>query len=83
MYPLSIHYVIPSFQQRSDTTHLVPVCSGSTAALVWIAVTYYGVNGIPIVAVAILATLTRKVEMNIFKDSKEVYFVVSHLQGSY
>ena len=29
-------------------------------------------NGILIVAVAILATLTRKVEMNIFKDSKEV-----------
>ena len=72
LYPLSTAYVIPSFQQRSDTTHLVPVCSGSAASLVWLAVTYFGVNGIPIVAVAILATLTRKVEYDIFKDTKEV-----------
>ena len=72
LYPLSTAYVIPSFQERSDTTHLVPVCSGSAASLVWLAVTYFGVNGIPIVAVAILATLTRKVEYDIFKDTKEV-----------
>ena len=29
-------------------------------------------NAVPIVAVAILATLTRKVEYDIFKDTKEV-----------
>ena len=72
VYPLSTAYVIPSFQQRSDTTHLVPVCNGSIAAIVWLAVIHYGVNGITIVAVAILATLTMKVEMNTFKDSKKV-----------
>ena len=72
LYPLSTANVIPSFQQRSDTTHLVPVCGGSTASLVWYVVIYFGVNGILIGAVAILATLTRKVEKNIFKDSKEV-----------
>ena len=69
LYPLSTGYAIPF---SSDSTPLVPVCSGSTASLVWLAVTYYGVNGISIVAVVILATLTRKVEMNIFKDSNKV-----------
>ena len=72
LYPVSTGYVTPSIPFSSDSTHLVPVCSGSTASIVWLAVTYYGVNGIPIVAVAILATLTMKVEMNIFKDTKEV-----------
>ena len=72
LHPVSTAYVIPSFQQRSDTTHLVPVCSGSTVSLVWLAVTSFGVIGILIVAVAILATLTRKVEYDIFKDTKEV-----------
>ena len=72
LYPLSTGYKTLSFQQRSDTTHLIPVCAGSTANFVWFVVIYYGVNGIPILAVAILATLTRKAEMNIFKDSKEV-----------
>ena len=65
LYPFFTDYVI---QQRSDTTHLIPICVGS---VVWSAV-IYGLLGIPIVAVAILATLPRKVEMNIFKDSKEV-----------
>ena len=78
LYPISTGYKTPSFQQRSDTTHLIPVCTGNTAGFVWFLVTYYGVNGIPIVAVAILATLTRKVEMNIFKDSTKVnYFMFS------
>ena len=71
LYPLSTDYKTP-FQQTSDGTYVVPVCAGSTASIVWLAVIYHGVNAISIVAVAILATLTRKVEMNIFKDSKEV-----------
>ena len=58
-------------QQGSDTTHLIPVCSGSNTNFVWSALTY-GLIGILIVAVVILATLTRKVEMDIFKDSKKV-----------
>ena len=72
LHPLSTGYLIPSFQQRSDTTHLIPLCGGSTATIVWVAVTYCGVNGIPIAGVVILATLTRKVEYDIFKDTKEV-----------
>ena len=72
LYPLSTAYVISPFQERSNTTHLIPLCGGSTAHFVWVAVIYYGVNGIPIVAVTILATLTRKVEVSIFKDSNEV-----------
>ena len=27
LYPFSTGYVIPSFQQRSDTTHLIPICA--------------------------------------------------------
>ena len=75
LHPLSTDYVIPFSQQR-DTPYLVPICSGSTATFVWIAIIHYGVNGILITAVGILATLTRKVEMNIFKDSKEVNMLV-------
>ena len=71
LYPVSTGYEI-SFQEMSE----VRTCSDSTAAFVWIAVIFYGVNGIPIIAVGILATLTRKVEINIFKDSKEVNMLV-------
>ena len=66
--PFFTDYVI---QQGSDTTHLIAVCSGSNTNFVWSALTY-GLIGILIVAVAILATLTRKVEYDIFKDTKEV-----------
>ena len=75
LYPVSTGYVI-YFQEMSNSAHLLRICSDSTAAFVWIAVIIYGVNGIPIIAVGILATLTRKVEINIFKDSKEVNMLV-------
>ena len=75
LYPASTSYAI-IFQETSNSAHLVRTCSDSTAAFVWIAVIFYGVNGIPIIAVGIVATLTRKVEINLFKDSKEVNTLV-------
>ena len=71
LYPVSTGYDV-YFQETSTSTRLVRICSDNSASFVWIAVIFYGVNGIPIVAVAIIATLTRKVEIDIFKDSKEV-----------
>ena len=75
LYPVSTAYEI-YFQEMSNSARLVRICNDTTAAFVWIAVIIYGVNGIPIIAVGILATLTRKVEINIFKDSKEVNMLV-------
>ena len=69
LYPPSATYVM---QQMSDSPYLVSICSGSTASTAWFAAIIYGVNGISITAVGILATLTRKVEINLFNDSKEV-----------
>ena len=71
LYPPSTTYVMP-FQQMGDSPYLVPICSGSTTSTAWFAAIIYGVNGISITAVGILATLTRKVEINLFNDSKEV-----------
>ena len=72
LYPSSTTYVMPLFQQMGGSPYLVSICSGSTASTAWFAAIIYGVNGIPIIAVGILATLTRKVKIQIFKDSKEV-----------
>ena len=71
LYPLSTGYVV-YFQETTNSTRLVRTCSDNVAALAWNTVIDYGVNAVLIVAVAIIATLTRKVEMDIFKDSKEV-----------
>ena len=43
LHPLYTDYVIPFSQQTSDTPYLVPICSGSTATFVWIALIFYGV----------------------------------------
>ena len=40
--------------------------------IVWLSVILYGVNGLTVVAVAILATLTRKIHLDCFKDTKQV-----------
>ena len=70
--PVKTAYEIPVSQQKKDIPHLMPICAAEPSTVVWIVTITYGVNGIPIVAVGILATLTRKVKMDIFKDSKHV-----------
>ena len=40
--------------------------------IVWLSVILYGVNGITVLAVAVLATLTRKIHLDCFKDTKQV-----------
>ena len=70
--PVVTDYEIPISEQKNDIKLSVPVCGANITTIVWIVTITYGVNGIPIVAVGILATLTRKVKISIFKDSKQV-----------
>ena len=44
----------------------------SNALNIWFSVILYGVNGVTILAVVILAILTRKVHLDMFKDTKHV-----------
>ena len=70
--PVDTAYEIPISQQNNDIKLSAPMCGASMTTIIWIVTITYGVNGIPIVAVGILATLTRKVKISIFKDSKQV-----------
>ena len=44
----------------------------SNALNIWLSVILYGVNGVTVVAVVVLAILTRKVHLECFKDTKHV-----------
>ena len=44
----------------------------SNALNIWLSVILYGVNGVTVVAVAVLAILTRKVHLECFNDTKHV-----------
>jgi len=53
------------------------ICS-SDHLIVWLSVVLYGVNGVTILGVTVLSTLTRKVHLDCFKDTKQVnLFVLS------
>ena len=65
----------PAFNSTSDPPHYrVDIfCSVQSGQLiVWLSVILYGVNGVTILAVAVLATLTRKIHLDCFKDTKQV-----------
>ena len=51
------------------------ICGGNNF-FVWALVMIFGVNGITILAVAVIATLTRKVHLECFRDSKKVNIFV-------
>ena len=70
--PVYTDYEIPISQQKNDIKLLAPICGANITSIILIVTITYGANGIPIIAVGILATLTRNVKFNIFKDSKQV-----------
>ena len=52
--------------------YIVRVTCGGREAIVWLSLALYGVNGVTVLAVAVLAILIRKVHLESFKDTKEV-----------
>ena len=62
---------VPVSAQTSGPLLSAKICGGANFPT-WAITIVYGVNGITILAVAVIATLTRKVRLDCFKDSKEV-----------
>ena len=57
---------------RHPPQYLVRVTCLSRTVEVWLSIILYGVNGVVVLAVIVLATLTRKVHLECFKDTKQV-----------
>ena len=73
--PIFTQYLPPIFEPTAQPPHYrVDIfCSVQSGQLiVWLSVILYGVNGVTVLAVAVLATLTRKVHLDCFKDTKQV-----------
>ena len=75
--PVVTRYSPPLFEPMGDPPHyIVGVFCESHALIVWLVVILYGVNGVTIVGVGVLAMLTRKVHLECFKDTKHVNMFV-------
>ena len=72
--PVPTDLPIPLSEQGNDFPRVTAACGGNFAQ--WTGAIVFGVNGSIIVAVTILGILTRKVQMDSFKDSKEVNLFV-------
>ena len=66
---------IPVSGQNCGPPLFSKICGGENF-VVWALVMIFGVNGITILAVAVIATLTRKVHLECFRDSKNVNIFV-------
>ena len=62
---------VPASGQTSGPPLDAKICGGANFPI-WAVAIVYGVNGITILAVAVIATLTRNVHLECFKDCKEV-----------
>ena len=71
--PLVTMHLPSVFDPTSDPPQYIArlICN-SKALIVWLSIALYGVNGVTVLAVAVLAILTRKVHLECFKDTKEV-----------
>ena len=73
--PIITGYTTPVFDMRSNppqyTRNLFCETEGNNL-IVWLSVVLYGVNGITIFGVVVLATLTRNVHLDSFRDTKKV-----------
>jgi len=71
--PVVTGYFLPVFIPMSDPPYYKEVvfCQGNYI-LIWFSILLFGVNGFTIMAVATIATLTRKIHLDIFKDTKQV-----------
>ena len=75
--PFVTRYSPPLFRPMGNPPHyMVNVFCQSRALIVWLLVILYGVNGVTVVAVAVLAILTRKVHLDCFNDTKQVNIFV-------
>ena len=71
--PMVTMYLPLVFDRTSDPPqYIARVACGDRTVIIWISIAQYGVNGITVLAVAVFAILTRKVHLDIFKDTKEV-----------
>ena len=73
--PIFTQYLPPDFEPTAQPPHyrVTVFCNvHSDQLVVWLSVILYGVNGVTVLAVAVLATLTRKVHLDCFKDTKQV-----------
>ena len=73
--PLVTRYTTPVFDMTSNppqyTRDVFCETEGENLT-VWLSVVLYGVNGVTIFGVVVLATLTRKVHLDCFRDTKQV-----------
>ena len=71
--PLVTAYLPSVFDPTSNPPqYIVRVACSGREVIVWLSIALYGVNGVTVLAVAVLAILTRKVHLESFKDTKEV-----------
>jgi len=71
--PIVTGYAPPVLVPKSDPPYYrVDIFCQSDHIFVWLSVILFGVNGFTIVVVTILATLTRKIHLDCFKDTKQV-----------
>ena len=71
--PLVTVYQPSVFNPTSNPPqYIVRVACSGREVIVWLSLAMYGVNGVTVLAVAVLAILTRKVHLESFKDTKEV-----------
>ena len=72
--PIVALYLPPLFNPTSDPPHYVVnvIFDKRAALIVWVSIALYVVNGLTVLAVVVLAILTRKVHLDCFKDTKKV-----------
>ena len=73
--PIVTGYTTPVFDMTHDPpryTRNIFCETKRNNVIVWLSIVLYGVNGITILGVVVLATLTRKVHLDSFRDTKTV-----------
>jgi len=72
--PVSTEFIIPLSEQMNEFPRVTALCGGSYS--IWAGAIVFGWNGTTIAAVTFLAILTRKVQIDSFKDSRQVNLFV-------
>ena len=77
--PIVTGFTRPVLDTMSDPPRYTrDIFCSSDQLIVWLSVILYGVNGVTILGVTVLSTLTRKVHLDCFRDTKQVnLFVLS------
>ena len=77
--PIVTSFSTPVLDMTSDPPRYTRnIFCKSNQLIVWLSVVLYGLNGVTIIGVTVLSILTRKVHLDIFRDTKQVnLFVLS------